>query len=147
MLHLDNAYMIPKVDVRGFCCKTNLQSNTAFRGFGGPQGLLVVENYMDELACELDMDPTDLREKNLYEEGDVVYFSQTLTHCTLKRCWEECKAQSRYLTEAKNIKAFNRANKWKKRGICMIPTKFGIAFTGPHMNQAGALVHVIFFPI
>ena len=78
MLHVDNAYNIPKVDVRGYCCKTNLQSNTAFRGFGGPQGLLVVENFMDDVACELGMDPLEIREKNLYKSGDTTYFSQKL---------------------------------------------------------------------
>ena len=142
MLHLDNAYKVPNVDVRGYCCKTNLQSNTAFRGFGGPQGLLVVENYMDELACDLGIDPAELREKNLYEEGDAVYFSQILNHCTLKRCWQECKVQSRYEDQSKSIAEFNERNKWKKRGISMIPTKFGIAFTGPHLNQGGALVQI-----
>ena len=140
---MDNAYKVPNVDVRGYCCKTNLQSNTAFRGFGGPQGLLVVENFMDELACDLEMDPAELREKNLYQEGDTAYFSQTLNHCTLKRCWEECRAQSNYEEQCKRVVEFNEKNKWKKRGISMIPTKFGIAFSGPHMNQAGALVQVM----
>ena len=65
MLHVDNAYNVPKVDVKGYCCKTNLQSNTAFRGFGGPQGLLIVENYMDELACELDIDPAGKYDINM----------------------------------------------------------------------------------
>merc|ERR1711971_1548841 len=72
----NNADNIPKVDVRGFCCKTNVQSNTAFRGFGGPQGLLVTENIMDEIACELNMDPIELREKNLYKTGDRCFYTQ-----------------------------------------------------------------------
>lgn len=142
MLHVDNAYNIPKVDVRGYCCKTNLQSNTAFRGFGGPQGLLVVENFMDDIACELGMDPFEIREKNLYKSGDTTYFSQKLDHCTIKRCWDECKEQSNYFAEKAGIERFNEKNKWKKRGISMIPCKFGIAFTGAHMNQGGALVQI-----
>ena len=77
---MDNGYKLPSVDVKGFCCKTNLQSNTAFRGFGGPQGLLVVENFMDDIASELDIDPTLLRERNLLEEGDVLYYSQVEFH-------------------------------------------------------------------
>ncbi len=142
MLHVDNAYNIPKVDVRGYCCKTNIQSNTAFRGFGGPQGLLVVENFMDEIACELNMDPTELREKNLYSSGDRTYFSQVLDHCTIKRCWEECKKQSDLQALKDQVQKFNAENRWKKRGVAMIPVKFGIAFTGAHMNQGGALVQV-----
>ena len=139
---MDNGYKLPNVDVKGFCCKTNLQSNTAFRGFGGPQGLLVVENFMDEIASELNIDPTFLREQNLLEEGDKLYYSQELKHCTLKRCWEECKAQSAFDDMQNTVRDWNRANKWKKRGISMIPCKFGIAFTGVHMNQGGALVQV-----
>ena len=139
---MDNGYKLPKVDVKGFCCKTNLQSNTAFRGFGGPQGLLVVENFMDDIATELNIDPTLLREQNLLEEGDKLYYSQELKHCTLKRCWEECKAQSAFDDMQNKVRDWNRANKWKKRGISMIPCKFGIAFTGVHMNQGGALVQV-----
>ena len=88
-----------KVDVRGFCCKTNVQSNTAFRGFGGPQGLLVAENFMDEIACELNMDPIDLREKNLYKTGNRTFYTQKLEHCTLLRCWQECKEQSQFYSQ------------------------------------------------
>ena len=139
---MDNAYNIPKIDVRGYCCKTNIQSNTAFRGFGGPQGLLVVENFMDDVACELNMDPTELREKNLYKSGDRAYFSQVLEHCTIRKCWDECKEQSNLLVEKANVDKFNAENKWKKRGISMVPCKFGIAFTGVHMNQGGALVQI-----
>ena len=142
MLHMDNAYNIQNVDVRGYCCKTNIQSNTAFRGFGGPQGLLVVENFMDQAAIQLGMDPIELREKNLYKTGDRTYFSQVLDHCTIQRCWEECKEQSQFEAQKKAVQSFNEQNKWKKRGISMIPCKFGIAFTGAHMNQGGALVQV-----
>ena len=88
-----------QVDVRGYCCKTNVQSNTAFRGFGGPQGLLVTENFMDEIACELDMDQIDVREKNLYVSGNRTFYTQKLEHCTLLRCWQECKEQSQFYAE------------------------------------------------
>ena len=142
MFNMDNGYKLPKVDIKGYCCKTNLQSNTAFRGFGGPQGLLVVENFMDDIACELDIDPTILREKNLLEEGDQVYYSQVLNHCTLQRCWSECKLQSSFNDLKIQVDSWNDANRWKKRGLSMIPCKFGIAFTGVHMNQGAALVQV-----
>ena len=102
VLHLfknDHDFITFQVDVRGFCCKTNVQSNTAFRGFGGPQGLLVTENIMDEIACELNMDPIELREKNLYKTGDRCFYTQKLEHCTLLRCWQECKEQSQFYAQ------------------------------------------------
>lgn len=142
MLHSDNCYKLQKVDIRGHCCKTNLQSNTAFRGFGGPQGLFAVETFMDEIATDLDMDPFALREKNLYDSNDKTYFSQPLEHCTIKKCWEECKAMSRFEAQRAEVQQWNSLHKWKKRGVAMIPVKFGIAFTAPHLNQGGALVHV-----
>ncbi len=142
MLHIENAYKVPKVDVRGYCCNTNIQSNTAFRGFGGPQGNFVAETYMDEIACEIGMDPAELRERNLYQEGDVTFYSQKLDHLTLKRCWDECKAMSNYDQVKQEVKQWNQQHKWKKRGITLIPCKYGVAFGGVHMNQGGALVQV-----
>lgn len=142
MLHSDNCYNMPKVDIKGNCCKTNLQSNTAFRGFGGPQGLFAVETFMDEIALELNIDPFELREKNLYKNNDATYFSQKLENCTIRKCWEECKAMSSFESQRVQVEKWNSLHKWKKRGVAMIPVKFGIAFTAPHLNQGGALVHV-----
>ena len=74
LLFVDNTYSMPKVDIKGHCCKTNIQSNTAFRGFGGPQALFVVEDFMDKIACQLDLDPFEVREKNLYHDNDKTYY-------------------------------------------------------------------------
>ena len=71
---MDNTYSMPKVDIKGHCCKTNIQSNTAFRGFGGPQALFVVEDFMDKIACQLNLDPFEVREKNLYHDNDKTYY-------------------------------------------------------------------------
>ena len=98
---------------------------------------------MDEIACKLDMDVTKVREINLYkEEGDHTYYTQKLDNCTIRRCWEECKIMSDYEIQRKEVSEWNSKNKWKKRGVIMIPTKYGISFTGASKNQGGALVHV-----
>lgn len=138
----DNAYNIPNVDFKGMLCKTHIPSNTAFRGFGGPQGMMFCENVMDHVAQKLGMDRVELRTKNMYKEGDVTHYNQVLEYCTLNRCWEECLQNSKYEERLKEVERFNRDNKWRKRGISVIPTKFGIAFTALFLNQAGALVLV-----
>lgn len=143
LFHSDNSYNIETVDLRGHCCKTNLQSNTAFRGFGGPQGLMMAETWMDEISTLLKKDPLQIRELNMYRpEGDVTHFNQPLVNCTIRRCWEECKKQSDYSKQEEEVRKFNAKNRWKKRGISMVPVKFGIAFTAPHLNQSGALVQI-----
>ncbi len=85
LFHAENSYKIDNIRVKGHCCKTNIQSNTAFRGFGGPQGMLVAETYMEHVAEALGMDPLEVREKNLYQEGQKTHFNMTLENCTLKR--------------------------------------------------------------
>lgn len=104
--------------------------------------MIVTETFMDEIAIELGIDPTEVREKNLYDEDDRTFFSQKLENCTLKRCWAECKTQSKFVEQKKQVEEWNASNKWRKRGIAMIPSKFGIAFSGPHMNKGGALIQV-----
>ncbi|XP_021947177.1 xanthine dehydrogenase/oxidase [Folsomia candida] len=138
----DNAYNIPNVDFTGYVCKTNLPSNTAFRGFGGPQGMMFTENVFDQIADKLNIDPIQLREINMYKEGDETHYNQPLEYCTIPRCWSECKANSEFAKRRQEVDAFNAENRWKKRGISLIPTKFGIAFTALFLNQAGALVMV-----
>uniref|UniRef100_A0A8B9QN24 Xanthine dehydrogenase/oxidase n=1 Tax=Apteryx owenii TaxID=8824 RepID=A0A8B9QN24_APTOW len=142
LLHLDNSYNIPNVSSLGVICKTNLASNTAFRGFGGPQGMMIAECWMSDLAWKCDLPPEEVRKLNLYSEGDLTHFNQKLEGFTLRRCWDECLSSSSYHARKKQIEEFNRQNRWKKRGMCIIPTKFGISFTVPFLNQAGALVHV-----
>ena len=106
------------------------------------QALFAVENFMDDLACKLDMDVTKLREINLYNDGDRTYYTQKLENCTIRKCWEECKIMSDYENQKKEVEEWNTKNKWKKRGIIMLPTKYGISFTSTMKNQGGALVHV-----
>uniref|UniRef100_A0A8C0VCU6 Xanthine dehydrogenase n=1 Tax=Cyanistes caeruleus TaxID=156563 RepID=A0A8C0VCU6_CYACU len=142
LLHLDNSYNIPNVSSVGIVCKTNLPSNTAFRGFGGPQGMMIAECWMSDLARKCGLPPEEVRKLNLYHEGDTTHFNQKLEGFTLRRCWDECLSSSSYHARKKLIEEFNKQNRWKKRGMSIIPTKFGISFTVPFLNQAGALVHV-----
>ncbi|XP_072938773.1 xanthine dehydrogenase [Epargyreus clarus] len=140
MFHFENAYYIPNVEVTGHVCKTNLPSNTAFRGFGGPQGMFGAENMLRDVAFKLGKDPIELSKLNLYEENSTTHYGQVLTHCTLQRCWDECVEKSNLAQRKVDIENFNKQHRWRKRGIAIIPTKFGIAFTEKLLNQAGALV-------
>uniref|UniRef100_A0A8C5N0W4 Xanthine dehydrogenase/oxidase n=2 Tax=Leptobrachium leishanense TaxID=445787 RepID=A0A8C5N0W4_9ANUR len=140
LLHMTNAYKIPNILGMGYLCKTNLPSNTAFRGFGGPQGMLVAECWIDDIAQICKMPPEQVRRLNLYEEGDLTPFNQKLEGFTLPRCWDECLKNSNYHERRLSIEEFNRQHRWKKRGMAIIPTKFGISFTLTLLNQAGALV-------
>lgn len=142
MFHSDNVYRIPNIRVRGQVCYTNLPSNTAFRGFGGPQGMIIAENWIQRVAMELQRSPEDIREMNFHDEGHVLHYGQKLQHCTLRQVWDELKSSCDFSKARETVCHFNRDNRWKKRGIAMIPTKFGISFTTKHMNQAGALVQV-----
>ncbi|XP_045405291.1 xanthine dehydrogenase/oxidase isoform X1 [Lemur catta] len=142
LFHMDNCYKIPNIRGTGRLCKTNLPSNTAFRGFGGPQAMLIAENWMSEVAVTCGLPAEEVRRKNLYKEGDLTHFNQKLEGFTLPRCWDECLASSQYHARKSEVDKFNKENCWKKRGLCIIPVKFGISFTVPFLNQAGALVHV-----
>ncbi|CAI5770855.1 dehydrogenase oxidase [Podarcis lilfordi] len=142
LFHMDNSYNIPNIRGIGKVCRTNLSSNTAFRGFGGPQGMMVTECWISDIAMKCGLPAEEVRKLNLYNEGDLTHFNQKLEGFTLRRCWDECLANSDYHSRRKLIDEFNRKNRWKKRGMAIIPTKFGISFTVPFLNQAGALVHV-----
>lgn len=142
MFHFENAYYIPNVRVRGYVCKTNLPSNTAFRGFGGPQGMFFGENMIRQIASYLNKDPLEIASMNFYKEGDKTHYNQPLEHCTLQRCWDECLERADYVGRKKLVEEFNRQNRWKKRGMSVVPTKFGISYTLLCLNQSGALVHI-----
>lgn len=107
-MHFENAYNIPNVRVRGFVCKTNLPSNTAFRGFGAPQAMFCAETMIRQIAEYLKKDVVEVSEMNLYKEGDVTYYNQKLVHCTLDRCWNECIDSSNYYERRAIIEEFNR---------------------------------------
>ncbi|EOO00385.1 putative xanthine dehydrogenase protein [Phaeoacremonium minimum UCRPA7] len=146
LTHIDNCYEIPDVWVRGHLCKTNTHSNTAFRGFGGPQSMYLSESIMSAIAEGIGMDIDDLRLKNLYTQGNQTPFLQTIDedwHVPIMM--EQLRKTARYEERKAQIKTYNSnpKNKWKRRGICMIPTKFGLSFaTALHLNQAGAYVKI-----
>ncbi|KAF3933300.1 hypothetical protein ABW19_dt0200309 [Dactylella cylindrospora] len=140
--HIDGCYNIPNVFVRGRLCRTNTMSNSAFRGFGGPQGMFISECYMVEVADALGMDVDKLREVNFYQEGDITHFNQELEDYHIPLLWDAVRQESDYEARREEIEKFNAEHKWKKRGLAIVPTKFGISFTALFLNQAGALVHI-----
>jgi xanthine dehydrogenase molybdopterin binding subunit/xanthine dehydrogenase small subunit len=145
LFHLDNSYFIPAVEFRGQVAKTNLSSNTAFRGFGGPQGMLVIEEILDRVARRLDLPPEMVRERNLYRgrgETNTTPYGQEIADNRIQTIWRQLKSSSTLARRRKEIARWNAAHRQRKRGIAMTPVKFGISFTVTHLNQAGALVHV-----
>jgi xanthine dehydrogenase large subunit len=144
MFHSDNAYFLPAYRIHSKRVKTNTVSNTAFRGFGGPQGVLAIERVIDAIAWHLGLDPLDVRKANLYRNGgDLTPYGQTVEdHEALNRLVEELERTSDYRCRRKSVEAFNTSSPILKRGIALTPVKFGISFTLTSLNQAGALVHV-----
>ncbi|XP_069577315.1 xanthine dehydrogenase/oxidase [Brachyistius frenatus] len=142
LFHMENSYSVANVRGRGFLCRTNLPSNTAFRGFGGPQGMMVAESWMSDVAQTLGRSAEEVRRLNLYMEGESTPYNQILDRLTLDRCWDECLSRSEYQQRRAAVDLYNRQNRWTKRGLAVIPTKFGISFTAAFLNQAGALVHI-----
>ena len=143
VFHLDNSYYIPHVEFSGRIAKTNLASNTAFRGFGGPQGMLVIEEILDRIARRLCLPPEVVRERNLYRgrgETNTTHYGQEIEDNRIQRVWQELKASSDFEKRRTEIATWNSASPHHKRGIAMTPVKFGISFTMTHLNQAGALV-------
>ena len=147
LTHVDNAYWLPHVRAVGYSCRTNKQSNTAFRGFGGPQGVLVMEDAIDRIAHRLGRDANQIRALNFYGAsgdgaGDETPYGQKVDENHLPRCWAEVKQLGDWERRRAEVDAFNKANPVLKRGLSLFPLKFGISFNLPHLNQAGALVHV-----
>ncbi|TPX43030.1 hypothetical protein SeMB42_g04892 [Synchytrium endobioticum] len=140
--HSDSVYKIPNVNIKGLVCKTNLPSNTAFRGFGGPQGLMMGETYITHVAHALGKPAEEIRQLNFYHNLELTHFRQQLEDFHIDRVWYELVATSNYHHRLSLVQEFNNKNKHKKRGIVLLPTKFGISFTARHLNQAGALVHI-----
>ena len=143
LTHTDNAYWIPHFRAVGYACKTHKQSNTAFRGFGGPQGVVVMEDALDRIASHLGRDPAEVRALNFYNDtGNETPYGQTVEDNHLPRIWAEVKRDADIARRRAEIDAFNQTSPVLKRGLGLFPLKFGISFNIPHMNQAGALVHV-----
>jgi len=143
LFHSDNSYLIPAMDATGFLCKTHKTSQTAFRGFGGPQGMLVIEDILSRAAEELKIAPHVIRERNFYREGDVTHYGQPVKDAgRISLLWERLKETSHFDARRKKAAAFNAKHAHQKRGIAITPVKFGISFTTGFLNQAGALVLV-----
>ena len=149
MFHADNCYSLPNARITSYRCKTNTQSNTAFRGFGGPQGMIGMERAIDRIAATLGMDPAAVRAVNFYphkdsegDEGKIAPYGMVVEDCIIGDIWSELTETSDYTKRREEIRAWNRESPVLKRGLAMTPVKFGISFTNTTLNQAGALVHV-----
>jgi xanthine dehydrogenase large subunit len=144
MLHSDNCYFLENVSILSFRCKTNTVSNTAFRGFGGPQGMVGIEQVIDDIARHLDLDPLDVRKINFYgkTERNVTHYKQAIVDNVIHDIVADLEKSADYHARRRAIRAFNETSPILKRGIALTPVKFGISFTATHLNQAGCLLHV-----
>jgi xanthine dehydrogenase large subunit len=142
LTHTDNAYWIPHFRAIGYACRTNKQSATAFRGFGGPQGVVVMEDAIDRIARHLGRDADDVRALNFYGDHQETPYGQLVDENHLPRVWAELRRDAEIDRRRAEIAAFNETSPVLKRGLGLFPLKFGISFNIPHMNQAGALVHI-----
>ncbi len=150
LFHIDNAYYIPHVRVVGRVCKTNLPSNTAFRGFGGPQGVVTIENIIEEISQYLQKDPAEIRRINCYGSDHSPFapnnletpYGQTVRNNVLPRLLDQLSSESQYRNRRQQITAFNATSRTHLKGLAITPVKFGISFTNTMMNQANALVNL-----
>lgn len=141
LFHVDNCYFLAACDLTGYVCKTHKTSQTAFRGFGGPQGMVVIEDILDRISRTLDLPGDAVRERNFYVEGQSTHYGQPVKDASrIARIWRELKGTSDFAARRQVVAAFNAKQHDRKRGIAMTPVKFGISFTATAFNQAGALV-------
>jgi len=144
MFHCDNAYFLENVRITSYRCKTNTVSNTAFRGFGGPQGMHAIEYVIDDIARTLQKDPLEIRRQNFYgiDERNITQYLQEVDDNIINEVVDQLEADSNYIERRAAVREFNSTNSILQRGIAITPVKFGISFTATHLNQAGALVHL-----
>ena len=143
LFHVDNAYELPNVDVAGRVCRTHKPSNTAFRGFGGPQAMVAIEEVMDRIARATGRPPHQVRARNFYGPGSTTHYGQRFEEAErLGEIWTRVLERSDFEARRAAIERFNRSGRHRKRGLAITPVKFGISFTTAHFNQAGALVLV-----
>ncbi len=144
MLHSDNCYYLPNVSILSFRCKTNTVSNTAFRGFGGPQGMVGIEAVIDDVAHHLKRDPLAVRKANFYGviDRNVTHYGQTIVDNVIHDLVADLERSADYHARRAQIRAFNKESPYLKRGIALTPVKFGISFTATHLNQAGCLLQI-----
>ncbi len=136
MTHIDQCCSTPHMRVRGFICKTNTVSNTAFRAFGGQMGGFTANDILAKVAASLNIRSEDLVERNFYKEGELTHYGQAHIDWNVPALWDELKASSDFERRKAEVDAWNKQNRWKKRGICLLPSKFGISFTALMLNQA-----------
>jgi xanthine dehydrogenase large subunit len=142
LFHATNTYFVPNVEVTAYSCKTHLPPNTAFRGFGGPQGMFVIESAIARAADDLGIKASEIQAKNLFKNGDEFSFGQVVDHANAESVFETYRNKFDYEVTEKKVEAFNAANKHKKQGFALMPICFGISFTNTPMNHARALVHI-----
>jgi xanthine dehydrogenase large subunit len=144
MMHVDNCYFLEHVSILSHRCKTNTVSHTAFRGFGGPQGIMGIEYVMDEIARHLRRDPLEIRRRNFYgtHQRNVTPYGMTVEDNIIGDLVDELARTADYAARQEAIAAFNAGSDWIKRGLALVPVKFGVSFTAIHLNQAGALVQL-----
>ncbi len=144
LLHIDNAYYLSDISVENYLCKTNTSSSTAFRGFGGNQGMMIIENIVDNVAGYLKKDPAEIRKINFYQKNkkNITHYGMKIEDNVINEIFIKLIKSSNYKNRRLNIKKFNLKNRYLKKGLAITPVKFGISFTTIHLNQAGALVHI-----
>jgi xanthine dehydrogenase large subunit len=150
VLHIDNCYYLPNLHIISHRCKTHTQSATAFRGFGGPQGMFGIETVIEEIAQQLGKDALDVRKVNLYQDPSisgkpetlVTQYGQTIEDWIGDKVIDQLEAQSKYRDRRAAVNAFNATSKTRKRGVALVPLKFGISFTATMLNQGGALLNI-----
>ncbi len=147
LCHVDNAYFLPAVRIRSLRCKTHTVSATAFRGFGGPQGMLVIETVLDDIARHLQLDPLLVRQRNVYARQagtgrDTTPYGMVVSDNLVPLLFDHLEPEARYAERRAAVAAFNAASPTVRKGLALSPVKFGISFNATHYNQAGALVHV-----
>ena len=144
LLHIDNAYFLSDIEVENYLCRTNTSTSTAFRGFGGNQGMMAIENIIDNIARHLKIDPLEVRKKNFYQKNkkNITHYGMRVEDNIINEIFDNLAKKSNYKKRVLEIKKFNSKNNYQKKGIAITPVKFGISFTTIHLNQAGALVHI-----
>ncbi|MBN1302268.1 MAG: molybdopterin-dependent oxidoreductase [Melioribacteraceae bacterium] len=142
LFHVTNSYFIPNVRATGISCKTNLVPNTAFRGFGGPQAMFVVESALHDAAEKSGISYQTIQKSNLIKDGELFHYGQTCENSNALKCWEEAERLYDFIQIKKNVDEFNQKNKLVKKGFSIMPVCFGISFTSSFLNQASALVHI-----
>ena len=142
--HIDNAYFLPNIEINSYRCKTNTVSNTAFRGFGGPQGMFCIENIIENIAQKLNREASEIRKINFYKDKikNTTHYGMRITDNVIEDIFNKLIKKSNYKKRKTEIDNFNKKNKVLKKGIAITPVKFGISFTTTHLNQGGALVHI-----